>query len=162
VFHVILYEPQIPPNTGNIIRLCANSGCTLHLVGPLGFEIDRRSVRRAGLDYHELAEVRLHRDLPACLASLAAARLFAVETGGINYAQMRYQRGDALMFGPETRGLPQQVLAGVTADRRIGIPMVPGNRSLNLSNAVAVVVYEAWRQNGFSLEQGSPVRPPPA
>jgi tRNA (cytidine/uridine-2'-O-)-methyltransferase len=162
VFHVILYEPQIPPNTGNIIRLCANSGCTLHLVGPLGFQLDRRSVRRAGLDYHELAKVQIHHDLPECVASLAGARVFAVETGGANYAQARYQRGDALLFGPETQGLPQQVLAGVAPERRIGIPMAPGNRSLNLSNAVAVVVYEAWRQIGFSLDQGSPVRPPPA
>jgi tRNA (cytidine/uridine-2'-O-)-methyltransferase len=155
VFHVILYEPEIPPNTGNIIRLCANSGCQLHLVGPLGFEIDRRSVRRAGLDYSELADVRTHRTLDECLERLSAAtqspsKLFAVETGGGNYAQARYSAGDALLFGPETRGLPAQVMERIPSSQHISIPMQPGNRSLNLSNAVAIVVYEAWRQCGFS------------
>jgi tRNA (cytidine/uridine-2'-O-)-methyltransferase len=150
LFHVILYEPEIPPNTGNIIRLCANTGCVLHLVGPLGFEIDRRSVRRAGLDYAELADVQTHRSLPACLKTLPRARLFAVETGGVNYANCRYFAGDALLFGPETRGLPAQVIETVPASQRVSIPMQARNRSLNLSNAVAVVVYEAWRQCGFT------------
>jgi tRNA (cytidine/uridine-2'-O-)-methyltransferase len=150
VFHVILYQPEIPPNTGNVIRLCANSGCTLHLIEPLGFALDRSSVRRAGLDYAELAIVRSHADLADCLAQLPAARVFAVETGGACYTDARYQPGDAFLFGPETRGLPSELLARQAAERRIGIPMRAGNRSLNLGNSVAVVVYEAWRQNGFA------------
>ncbi len=149
MFHVILYEPEIPPNTGNIIRLCANTGCQLHLVGPLGFEMDRRSVRRAGLDYSELADVRTHRTLDECLERLSMPRLFVVETGGGVYAQAHYSDGDALLFGPETRGLPATVMQRIPASQHVSIPMQPGNRSLNLSNAVAVVVYEAWRQCGF-------------
>jgi tRNA (cytidine/uridine-2'-O-)-methyltransferase len=150
VFHVILYEPEIPPNTGNIIRLCANTGCRLHLVGPLGFQLDQRSVRRAGLDYDELVTVRTHPDLAECLRTLPEVRLFAVETGGSNnYAAVSYRPQDAFVFGPETRGLPTDVLASVRVEQRINIPMYPGNRSLNLGNAAAVVVYEAWRQNGF-------------
>jgi tRNA (cytidine/uridine-2'-O-)-methyltransferase len=150
VFHVILYEPEIPPNTGNIIRLCANAGSSLHLVGPLGFELNQRSVRRAGLDYDELATVRTHRNLGDCLGSLPQSRVFAVETcASGNYSQKTYHSGDAFLFGPETRGLPAPVLASLPAERRISIPMRPGNRSLNLANAVAVVVYEAWRQAGF-------------
>jgi tRNA (cytidine/uridine-2'-O-)-methyltransferase len=151
LFHVILYEPEIPPNTGNVIRLCANTGCVLHLVGPLGFEIDRRSVRRAGLDYAELADVQSHPNLQACLKRLPGSRLFAVETGGGNYADSRYSPGDALLFGPETRGLPADVIDAIPLSQRVSIPMQSGNRSLNLSNAVAVVVYEAWRQCGFTL-----------
>jgi tRNA (cytidine/uridine-2'-O-)-methyltransferase len=151
VFHVILYEPEIPPNTGNIIRLCANTGARLHLIGPLGFDLDRRSVRRAGLDYDELASVSTYRTLPACLEGLAGARLFAVETGGdASYCDRRYRPGDAFLFGSERCGLPSPVLAAIAADLQIRIPMRAGNRSLNLANAVAVVVYEAWRQNGFS------------
>jgi tRNA (cytidine/uridine-2'-O-)-methyltransferase len=151
VFHVILYQPEIPPNTGNVIRLCANTGCTLHLIEPLGFALDRASVRRAGLDYAELAVLRSHPDLDACLAQLPGVRLFAVETGGAGrYCDARYQPGDALLFGPETRGLPADLLQRQARERRISIPMRPGNRSLNLGNAVAVVVYEAWRQNGFA------------
>ena len=150
MFHVILYEPEIPPNAGNIIRLCANAGSSLHLVGPLGFELDQRSVRRAGLDYDELAAVRTHRNLGECLSALPQSRVFAVETcGSGNYSQKTYHSGDAFLFGPETRGLPAPVLASLPAERRISIPMRPGNRSLNLANAVAVVVYEAWRQAGF-------------
>lgn len=150
MFHIILFEPEIPPNTGNIIRLCANTGCALHLVGPLGFELDHRSVRRAGLDYGELASVATYPDLAACLERLREARLFAVETPGSgNYASASYRAQDAFLFGPETRGLPANVLASLPEQQRIGIPMRPGNRSLNLSNAVAVVVYEAWRQNAF-------------
>jgi tRNA (cytidine/uridine-2'-O-)-methyltransferase len=156
VFHIILYQPEIPPNTGNVIRLCANSGCTLHLVGPLGFDLDERSVRRAGLDYAELAPVHSHPDLASCLQQLPGANVFAIETDAVaNYTQARYRPGDALLFGPETRGLPASALAAVSLDRHLSIPMHAGNRSLNLSNAVAVVVYEAWRQNGFI-----PVRPP--
>ncbi|HEX4376599.1 MAG TPA: tRNA (cytidine(34)-2'-O)-methyltransferase [Steroidobacteraceae bacterium] len=162
MFHVILYQPEIPPNTGNIIRLCANSGCQLHLVGPLGFDMDRRSVRRAGLDYSELAQVHTHRTLEECLQRLSPPRLFAVETGaGGNYAQARYSAGDALLFGPETRGLPPAVMERIPASQHVSIPMQPGNRSLNLSNAVAVVVYEAWRQCGFS-QHGFRSQPPPA
>jgi len=149
--HVILYQPEIPPNAGNVIRLCANTGATLHLVQPLGFSLDDARVRRAGLDYHELARVRQHPDLPACLAALGEARVFAVETGdGRRYDEPRYEPGDAFLFGRETTGLPHELIAGWPAERLIRLPMVPGNRSLNLSNAVAVVVFEAWRQLGFT------------
>ena len=152
MFHVILFEPEIPPNTGNIIRLCANTGSTLHLIEPLGFELDRRAVRRAGLDYAELAVVRTHRSLAACLAQLAGTRLFAVETGAARcFSAVQFVPGDALLFGPETRGLPPAVLQAVPAPQRLSIPVQAGNRSLNLANAVAVVVYEAWRQNEFAF-----------
>ena len=152
--HVVLFEPEIPPNTGNVIRLCANTGATLHLVQPLGFRLDARSVRRSGLDYHELAEVRVHADLRSCLASLAAtgengnpARWYALTTQGqADYDTVSYAVGDVVVFGPETRGLPEAVLGDCPPGRRLRIPMRPGARSLNLSNAVAVVVYEAWRQ----------------
>jgi tRNA (cytidine/uridine-2'-O-)-methyltransferase len=151
MFHVVLVQPEIPPNTGNIIRLAANAGATLHLVKPLGFELTARAVRRAGLDYEELAPVRVHPSLDACLESLGGARLLSIETGGGRaYSTARFRPGDALLFGAETRGLPAAVLALVPADRQLTIPMRPGNRSLNLSNAVALVVYEAWRQNGFA------------
>jgi tRNA (cytidine/uridine-2'-O-)-methyltransferase len=151
VFHVILYEPEIPPNTGNIIRLCANTGARLHLIEPLGFELERRAVRRAGLDYDELASLTRHRNLEECLATLGDARVFAVETfGSTRYDEQRYVPGDAFLFGPETRGLPPEVLAWVPTQSRLHIPMRPGNRSLNLSNAVAIVTYEAWRQTGFA------------
>jgi tRNA (cytidine/uridine-2'-O-)-methyltransferase len=151
VFHVILYQPQIPPNTGNIIRLCANTGCRLHLVEPLGFELDEASVRRAGLDYAELAVVRRYPNLAACLAQLPDARIFAVETGaGACYSGLRYRAGDAFLFGPETRGLPAELLQQLPIGQHIRIPMRDGNRSLNLGNAVAVVAYEAWRQCGFA------------
>ena len=151
MFNVVLLRPQIPPNTGNIIRLCANSGSTLHLVKPLGFELTRAAVRRAGLDYGELAAVRVHEDLEACLSALAAARLFSIETcGGRPYSEAQLQAGDALLFGAETFGLPPGVLARVPRQQQLRIPMRPGNRSLNLANAVALVVYEAWRQQGFS------------
>lgn len=150
MFHVILYQPQIPPNTGNIIRLCANTGCRLHLVEPLGFELDAASVRRAGLDYAELAIVRRYPNLADCLAQLPGARIFAVETGtGECYSGLNYRAGDAFLFGPETRGLPPDLLQQLPSGRHIRIPMRDGNRSLNLGNAVAVVVYEAWRQCGF-------------
>jgi tRNA (cytidine/uridine-2'-O-)-methyltransferase len=151
VFHVILFEPEIPPNAGNVIRLCANTGATLHLVRPLGFTLDNARVRRAGLDYHEMTCVRQHAGLADCLAVLDGARVFAVETSGSRcYDEVRYQAGDAFLYGRETAGLPAETLAGWPRDRLIRLPMVPGNRSLNLSNAVAVVVFEAWRQLGFS------------
>jgi tRNA (cytidine/uridine-2'-O-)-methyltransferase len=148
--HVVLFQPEIPPNTGNVIRLCANTGARLHLVRPLGFRMDAKAVRRAGLDYRELAEVREHPSLQACLASLGGPRWFAFTTGGeVRHDEARYAEGDALVFGPETRGLPADVLAACPPERRLRIPMLAGARSLNLSNAVAVAVYEAWRQLGF-------------
>jgi tRNA (cytidine/uridine-2'-O-)-methyltransferase len=150
MLHVILYQPEIPPNTGNIIRLCANTGCGLHLVEPLGFALDDARLRRAGLDYHEWADLRVHASLEDCLAALAPARLLAVSTRGRQrYDQVGYRPGDALLFGPETRGLPAEVLESVPPERRLRLPMRPGQRSLNLSNAVAVLVFEAWRQLGF-------------
>lgn len=151
MFHIILFEPEIPANTGNIIRLCANAGCTLHLVRPLGFAWDDRRLRRAGLDYHEWAEVRLHDSLPGCLQSIGHHRLFALSTKGHQpHDTPDFRPGDAFLFGPETRGLPPDVLAQVPAGQRLRIPMVPPGRSLNLANSVAVVVYEAWRQQGFA------------
>ena len=150
MFHVVLFEPEIPPNTGNVIRLCANSGATLHLVKPLGFGLDDKSLRRSGLDYHDLAEVKIHEGLDQCLKDLAAARLFAVETGGRHrYSDVEYRAGDAFLFGPETRGLPNTVLDRVGRESSLSIPMRERSRSINLSNAVALVVYEAWRQIGF-------------
>ncbi len=150
MFHIILLQPDIPPNTGNIIRLCANSGCTLHLVKPLGFELAGKAVRRAGLDYRELAQLSVHADFPACLQALNGARLFSIETSGSRpYSEAAFAPGDALLFGSETRGLPPPVLGQIPRERQLAIPMRAGNRSLNLSNAVALVVYEAWRQNGF-------------
>lgn len=149
MFHVILFEPQIPANTGNIIRLCANTGASLHLIRPLGFSLDDARLRRAGLDYHEYAAVRSHDSLEACLARLAPPRLFACSTRGRRpYSEVRYRPGDALLFGPETCGLPPSVLARCGEERVLRLPMRPDSRSLNLSNCVAVMVYEAWRQNG--------------
>ena len=153
MFDIILYAPEIPPNTGNVIRLTANSGCRLHLVHPLGFDLSDAQVRRAGLDYHHMARVREYPDFSTCLAALAPPRLFAIETGGtMRYSDVRYRPGDALLFGRETTGLPAEVLASVPAGHVLEIPMRPGNRSLNLSNSVALVVYEAWRQNDFAME----------
>jgi tRNA (cytidine/uridine-2'-O-)-methyltransferase len=150
VFHLILYQPEIPPNTGNAIRLCANVGATLHLVHPLGFSLDEARVRRAGLDYHELARVVEHADLEACLESLGEARVFALTTRSKrSFYESRFAAGDAFMLGPETRGLPQAVLDALPPERVLRLPLVPGNRSLNLSNAAAVTLYEAWRQQGF-------------
>jgi tRNA (cytidine/uridine-2'-O-)-methyltransferase len=159
MFHIVLFQPEIPPNTGNIIRLAANAGASLHLVRPLGFELTRKAVRRAGLDYEELASVRVHASLPACLEALGRGRLFSVETGGARlYSAVRFRPGDAFIFGPETRGLPAEALAHVPRARQLTIPMRPNNRSLNLANAAALVVYEAWRQNGFAGAHG-PLRP---
>ncbi|MGB3746773.1 MAG: tRNA (cytidine(34)-2'-O)-methyltransferase [Rhodanobacter sp.] len=150
MLHVILHRPEIPPNTGNVIRLCANTGATLHLVRPLGFELDDARLRRAGLDYHEYARVAVHDDLPACLAALGAPRVFAFTTrGSVAHVDVRYAEGDALLFGCETAGLPGEVLESIPAAQRLRLPMRPDSRSLNLSNTVAVAVYEAWRQLGF-------------
>ncbi len=147
---VLLYQPEIPPNTGNVIRLCANTGARLHLIRPLGFDLDDRQLRRAGLDYHEYANLRVHDSLDAALATITPLRLFALSTRGtIRFDQPRYQPGDAFLFGPETRGLPQEVLDALPAGHRLRLPMRPDNRSLNLSNTVAVMVFEAWRQQGF-------------
>lgn len=149
MFHIVLYEPEIPPNTGNIIRLSANTGASLHLIEPLGFTLDDRRLRRAGLDYHEFASVKTYKNLDDFIAQVAPRRLFAVSTKGtIRYDEVAYQDGDALLLGPETRGLPQEIL-GRCAGGVLRIPMRPNCRSLNLSNAAAVVVYEAWRQQGF-------------
>ncbi|HEV7165472.1 MAG TPA: tRNA (uridine(34)/cytosine(34)/5-carboxymethylaminomethyluridine(34)-2'-O)-methyltransferase TrmL [Gammaproteobacteria bacterium] len=151
MFHVVLYQPEIPPNTGNIIRLCANAGAALHLIHPLGFELSEARVKRAGLDYHEMATVREHADMDAFMQAVAPQRLFAVSTRGKQrYTEVGFQAGDAFLFGPETRGLPQALLDSLPQERVLRLPMRPGNRSLNLSNAVAVLVYEAWRQNNFA------------
>ena len=150
MFHVILFQPEIPGNAGNVIRLAANTGTKLHLVKPLGFDLQDRHLARAGLDYHDLAEVLVHGNWGACRAALKDKRLFFVSThGSTRHDTPRYQAGDAFVFGPETRGLPLAMLESVPAERRIRLPMVKGNRSLNLSNTVAVMVFEAWRQNGF-------------
>ena len=150
---IVLFEPEIPPNTGNIIRLAANAGCRVHLVGPLGFSLRDKQLQRAGLDYHARAAVSLHESWKSFRASLGTERMFAVTTrGGRRHDEPRYHAGDVFVFGPETRGLPEEVLAEFAPDRRLRIPMLAGSRSLNLANAAAVVVYEAWRQLGF---QGS-------
>lgn len=150
VFHVLLYQPEIPPNTGNVIRLCANTGAHLHLIEPLGFDIDDRQLKRAGLDYHEYARMQVHPDLDTALARIAPARLFAMSTrASVRYDSVRFADGDAFLFGPETRGLPQELLEALPDGHRLRLPMQPDNRSLNLSNSVAVTVFEAWRQHGF-------------
>ena len=150
MLHVILFQPEIPPNTGNVIRLCANSGASLHLIRPLGFQLDHAKLRRAGLDYHEFVNVMAHDDLDACLACLHHPRTFAFTSHAERrYTDTRFADGDALLFGRETSGLPDDVLAAIPEPRHLRLPMQPDNRSLNLSNAVAVAVYEAWRQLGF-------------
>ena len=154
MFHIVLYQPEIPPNTGNIIRLCANTGSHLHVVHPLGFELDDKRLRRAGLDYHEFASVLQHQNLNDCLASLPNQRVFALSTRGRQrYDQVSYQAGDIFLFGPETRGLPQEVLDSLPAEQRLRLPMVNGQRSLNLSNTAAIMLYEAWRQMDFPEAQ---------
>ncbi|MDK9725782.1 MAG: tRNA (cytidine(34)-2'-O)-methyltransferase [Sterolibacteriaceae bacterium MAG5] len=150
MFHVVLYQPEIPPNTGNVVRLCANTGTTLHLVKPLGFSLAAPALKRAGMDYAEFAAVAVHESWADCRAALAGSRLFAMTTKGtLRHDAERYLPGDAFVFGPESRGLPPEVLAEFAAERRLRLPMVAGNRSINLSNAVAVTVFEAWRQAGF-------------
>ena len=151
MFDVVLVYPEIPPNTGNAIRLCANTGSRLHLVEPLGFSIDDRQVKRAGLDYHEMANVVVHRDWPACRAALPGRRWFALTTRGeVRYDAVAFRPGDVLVFGREADGLPDALVAEIEPAHRLRLPMRPGNRSVNLSNAVAIVVFEAWRQNGFA------------
>jgi tRNA (cytidine/uridine-2'-O-)-methyltransferase len=151
MFKIVLYQPEIPPNTGNIIRLCANSGSSLHLVHPLGFQLDEKSLRRAGMDYSDLADVQEYKSMDAVLEQLDQDRVFACTTRGRqDYSKVVYRPGDTLLFGPETRGLPQEFLDSMPTDQLIRIPMCPNNRSLNLSNAVAVILFEAWRQQGFA------------
>ncbi|MGD8672866.1 MAG: tRNA (uridine(34)/cytosine(34)/5-carboxymethylaminomethyluridine(34)-2'-O)-methyltransferase TrmL [Thiogranum sp.] len=150
MLHVVLFQPEIPPNTGNVIRLCANTGSRLHLIEPLGFDMDDRKLRRAGLDYREWASVSVHASLQAFCAAVEPSRLWAVSTRGTRcYSEVHYQAGDALLFGPETRGLPPELLQQLGSTQIVRLPMVAESRSLNLSNAVAVLVYEAWRQQGF-------------
>lgn len=147
MFNIILYQPEIPPNTGNIIRLCANTGANLHLIKPMGFALDDKALKRAGLDYHEFADIQQHENLEDCIKSLGATRIFACSTKGQkNYADINYLPNDSFIFGPETRGLPSEILSQFEV---IKIPMRPNNRSLNLSNSVAVIIYEAWRQGGY-------------
>ena len=151
MLNVVLYEPEIPPNTGNLIRLCANSGFRLHLIEPLGFVLDDKRLRRAGLDYHEWASVRVHRNWTAFVEEVAPARVFAVSTRGrTGYHEPCYRPGDVLLFGPETRGLPQALLDALPPEQRLRIPMLPNSRSLNLSNACAIMIFEAWRQLDFA------------
>ena len=151
MFDVILYEPEIPPNTGNVIRLCANTGAALHLIRPLGFELDHAKLRRAGLDYHEFARVFRHADWETCKSALTGRRRFAVTTrGGVRFDTPRFAADDVFVFGNETSGLPAEVMAEFAEEARLRLPMLAGQRSLNLSNAVAVTVFEAWRQNGFT------------
>mgnify|MGYP006294413649 CR=1 FL=1 len=150
MFHIVLYEPEIPANTGNIIRLCANTGAQLHLIKPLGFELDDKKLRRAGLDYHEWVAMRVHDSLAAFLTDIKPARVFALTTKGTRRVNdVEFQQSDALLFGPETRGLPVQVLNQLGTEHCLYLPMKPESRSLNLSNTVAIVLYEAWRQHNF-------------
>lgn len=151
MFHIVLYEPEIAPNCGNIIRLCANSGCQLHLIEPLGFDLEDKKLRRAGLDYRDLAIVSRYSDFSDFLKTARPERLFACTTKGKScYADSTFLAGDHLLFGPETRGLPQELLDKMAADQLLRVPMMPNSRSLNLSNTVGIVMYEAWRQQGFS------------
>jgi tRNA (cytidine/uridine-2'-O-)-methyltransferase len=151
MFSIILFEPEIPPNTGNIIRLCANTGTKLNLIEPLGFELDEPRLKRAGLDYREFAEVEVFGNLQDCLAALGQPRVFGLSTRGqTTYASANFEKGDAFLFGPETRGLPRELLESLPPTQRLRLPMQSGSRSLNLSNSAAVVIYEAWRQCGFA------------
>ncbi|MDQ6647352.1 MAG: tRNA (cytidine(34)-2'-O)-methyltransferase [Pseudomonadota bacterium] len=151
MLHVILFRPEIPPNTGNVIRLCANTGAALHLIRPLGFELDDTRLRRAGLDYHEYASLSVHDDLASCLDTIGTPRLFAFSTRArVAHVDAKFADGDALLFGCETAGLPDTVLQAIPPAQRLRLPMRPNSRSLNLSNTVAIAVYEAWRQLGFN------------
>lgn len=155
MFRILFFEPRIPPNTGNAIRLCAVTGCALHLVRPLGFDLTDANLRRAGLDYHDLADVTVHDDLAAAWAALGTARVFAFTTQGTTgYAEVAYAPGDVLLFGPEPSGLPAHVLADPRITDRVSIPMLPGRRSLNITNAASIAAYEAWRQHGFAGAPG--------
>jgi len=150
MFHIVLFEPEIPPNTGNIIRLCANTGAALHLVKPLGFSLDDKQLKRAGLDYHEYSTMQVHENWDACKAALSGKRLFAITTkGSTRHSDIQFKADDVFVFGPETRGLPEEIRAEFTAEHRLRLPMLPDSRSLNLSNSAAVLLYEAWRQIGF-------------
>ncbi len=151
MFNIVLYEPEIPPNTGNIIRLCANVGALLHLIEPITFSLDDKSLRRAGLDYDDMTRVTMHKSYVQFLETEKPKRIFACSTRGTkNYCDVDYSHDDYLLFGPETRGLPQELLRGLSLDHVLRLPMQPSNRSLNLANTVAIVVYEAWRQNQFA------------
>jgi tRNA (cytidine/uridine-2'-O-)-methyltransferase len=151
MLHIVLFEPEIPPNTGNIIRLAANTGCQLHLIEPLGFKLDEKSVNRAGMDYREIQDVQLHKNWDAFLTDEKPARIFALSTKGTRcHSAAQFQSGDYLLFGPETRGLPVDIRESLPAEQVLRIPMAANSRSMNLSNAVAVMVYEAWRQLGYA------------
>ena len=150
MFTIVLYQPEIPPNTGNIIRLCANTGAELHLVKPLGFPLDSTKMKRAGLDYHEFAKLTVHEDFEACLKALEGRRIFALTTKGKTRPdKAEFRSGDVFLFGPETRGLPAEILDTLPAEQKLRLPMLPDSRSMNLSNTVAVMLFEAWRQNDY-------------
>ncbi|HIO93493.1 MAG TPA: tRNA (uridine(34)/cytosine(34)/5-carboxymethylaminomethyluridine(34)-2'-O)-methyltransferase TrmL [Leucothrix mucor] len=151
MFHIALYEPEIPPNTGNIMRLCANTGCTLHLIHPLGFDLDEKKLRRAGMDYRDMAVIQEHDDFPAFVTSMGSDNIYALTTkGSMGHTKANFKPDDILLFGPETRGLPDDVLSQLDTNHRLRIPMLPDSRSLNLSNTVAITVYEALRQQNFT------------
>lgn len=151
MFDIVLYEPEIPPNTGNIIRLCANTGAQLHLVKPLGFSLEDKQLKRAGLDYHEYASLQVHENWAACKAALAGRRMFALTTkGSTRHTHLQFKAGDVFVFGPETRGLPQDIRDEFLPEHRVRLPMLPDSRSLNLSNSAAILLYEAWRQLDFA------------
>jgi tRNA (cytidine/uridine-2'-O-)-methyltransferase len=150
MFDIVLYQPEIPPNTGNIIRLCANTGAGLHLVKPLGFSLEDKQLKRAGLDYHEFARLKVHENWQTCCEVLAGRRMFALTTkGSARHSDIEFKPGDVFVFGPETRGLPPEILKQFAPENKLRLPMLPQSRSLNLSNSAAVLIYEAWRQNGF-------------
>ncbi|MBF4986896.1 tRNA (uridine(34)/cytosine(34)/5-carboxymethylaminomethyluridine(34)-2'-O)-methyltransferase TrmL [Methylophilus sp. 14] len=150
MFHIVLFEPEIPPNTGNIIRLCANAGAKLHLVKPLGFELSDKHLKRAGLDYHEYAELKVYENWAQCQQALHGKRMFALTTkGSTRHTDLQFQDEDVFVFGPESRGLPEDIRAQFAPEHRVRLPMLPHSRSLNLSNSAAILLYEAWRQTGF-------------
>jgi tRNA (cytidine/uridine-2'-O-)-methyltransferase len=151
MFYIVLHQPEIPPNTGNIIRLAANTGAQLHLIRPLGFDLDHAKLRRAGLDYHEFADIQIHENYAQFISNAKPKRVYALSTRGRKrFSDVAFQAGDAFVFGSETKGLPAEFLDALPAEQRLNLPMMPAGRSLNLSNAVAVVIFEAWRQSGFA------------